>query len=262
MPTFADLTTVRDGLWRVPDGWQQGRGAWGGLLVGAAVRAALAAHEPAGATPPAVRDVAMDMLGPVPSGDVPVRVERLRQGSSTSAWRVDALGDGEVVAAATVLLGAQRSGSLPEQVHVREPDAPPWQDVPLVPLAPPLAPVFTEHLEFRVVSGLPYQGRVEDVVCWVRFPQEDPVDAPLLLGLVDALWPASLVTFVEPRPVATMSFSASLHVDPATVSPLAPLLHVGRLVVTRDGYARETRELWTPDGRLAVWNAQVMAIIR
>jgi hypothetical protein len=112
-----------------------------------------------------------------------------------------------------------------------------------VPLAPPLAPEFTERLEFRPLSGLPYQGRVEDVVCWVRLPEEEPIDAALALGLVDALWPATLVTFTEPRPIATLTFAASLLVDPATIDPAAPLLHRGRLVSRREGCGPPTGDL-------------------
>ncbi|MBM3686707.1 MAG: thioesterase family protein, partial [Actinobacteria bacterium] len=142
------------------------------------------------------------------------------------------------------------------------PASPPWTDVAAVPLAPPLAPEFTQQLEFRPLAGLPYQGRTEDVVCWVRMPEPEPVDAALALGMVDALWPATLVTLSEPRPMATLTFAASLLVDPATIDPAAPLLHRGRLVARREGYATETRELWTPDGRLAVFNTQVMVVIK
>lgn len=261
MASFRDLTTIAGAQWHLDDGWQQGRGAWGGLLVGTAVRAAeVASGEP----DRAVREISVDMLGPVPAGDVPVRVTPLREGSGTSAWRVEYLGDDEVLAAASVVLGRRRAGDQPTETDPRlaMPESPPWEDVPLIPLGPPLAPVFTQHLEFRVVSGFPYQGRADDIACWVRFPQADPVDAALLLGMVDALWPAALVRFAEPRPMATLTFAASLLIDPATVNPADPLLHRGRLIAMRDGYATETRELWTPDGRLAVWNTQVMAIIR
>lgn len=264
MTTFRELTTVEDGHWRPDDGWQQGRGAWGGLIVGTAVRAAQAADPRDGeqTSPREVREVSVDMLGPVPTEDVPVRVAALRQGSATSAWRVELLGNGDLLASASVVLGQRRTGEQPDNAYLTMPASPPWADVPLIPLGPPLAPAFTQHLEFRPVSGLPYQGREEQIVCWTRFPQSQPVDAPLLLGMVDALWPAMLVALEEPRPMATLTFSASLHVDPATVDPDEPLLHRGRLLAVRDGYATETCELWTPDGRLAVWNTQVMAIIR
>ena len=42
----------------------------------------------------------------------------------------------------------------------------------------------------------------------------------------------------------------------------APLLHRGRMLGLAEGYSTESRELWTPDGRLAVHNSQVIAIIR
>ena len=267
MTTFRDLTTIDAGTWHQPDGWLQGRGAWGGLLVGTAVRAAEAADPrpgESGATRP-VREVSVDMLGPVPAGDVPVRVSPLRRGSGTSAWRVEFLGapdHDEVLASASIVLGQRRSGDQPTLEELEMPAAPAWNDVPLIPLGPPVAPDFTQHLEFRVMSGFPYQGRVEDIACWVRFPQSEPVDAALLLGMVDAMWPVTLVAVSEPRPLATLTFAASLLVAPASVDPEQPLLHRGRLLALRDGYATETRELWTPDGRLAVWNTQVMAIIR
>ena len=238
--SFRELTTVDDGSWHLPEGWTQGRGAWGGLLVGTAVRAAQALDVRAGeeSSPRAVREVSVDMLGPVPPGDV--------------------------LASASVVLGQPRASDVAQHLdpRVTMPAVPSWRDVALVPLGPPMAPVFTQHLEFRPLSGFPYQGVGSDVACWVRFPHDDAWDAALALGMVDALWPAVLTTFAEVRPVATLTFAASLLVDPATVDPEEPLLHLGRLIAVRDGYATETRELWTPDGRLAVLNTQVMAIIR
>lgn len=264
--SFRELTTVDDGSWHLPEGWTQGRGAWGGLLVGTAVRAAQALDVRAGeeSSPRAVREVSVDMLGPVPPGDVPVRVSPLRQGSGTSAWRVEFTGEGDVLASASVVLGQPRASDVAQHLdsRVTMPAVPSWRDVALVPLGPPMAPVFTQHLEFRPLSGFPYQGVGSDVACWVRFPHTDAGDAALALGMVDALWPAVLTTFAEVRPVATLTFAASLLVDPATLDPEEPLLHLGRLIAVRDGYATETRELWTADGRLAVLNTQVMAIIR
>ena len=278
MAGFRELTTLDGGIWHLADGWTQGRGAWGGLLVGTAVRAAEAAdlREGEDASPRQVREVSVDMLGPVPAGDVPVRVTSLRQGSGTSAWRVEFMatpdrggsadppGYGDVLASASVVLGQPRAADITARRDHRleMPASPPWRDVALAPLGPPVAPVFTQHLEFRPLSGFPYQGRESDVECWVRFPQSDPCDAALALGMVDALWPAVLTAFAEVRPVATLTFAASMLVDPATLDPDEPLLHRGRLVAVRDGYATETRELWTADGRLAVLNTQVMAIIR
>lgn len=266
VPTYRDITTVRDGAWQVPPGWAQGRGAWGGLGVGMAVRTAEHADRllEQDGEPRLVREVSVDMLGPVPVGESLVREAPLRVGSGTSAWRVVVGTEPDVLVSASVVLGRARGGDQPTMVDERltPPASPPWTEVAAVPLAPPLAPEFTEQLEFRPLTGLPYQGRIEDVVSWVRLPEPEPVDAALALGLIDALWPATLVTLHEPRPMATLTFTASLLVDPATIDPAQPLLHRGRLVSRREGYATETRELWTPDGRLAVFNTQVMVVIK
>lgn len=273
MTSFTDLTTVHDGRWSVRDGWLQGRGAWGGLIVGTAVHAALACHsERAGDAALGVREISAHMLAPVPVGEWPVAVEALRVGSGTATYRVDVRDDGapddtvtpHVLAGCTVVMGRSRAADLAEyrDPGMSMPDAPPWPDVPEVALGEPMAPEFTQHLEFRPVSGWPYQGATDDVVSWVRFPDDSMPDAARLLGLVDALWPAALVTVTSPRPMATLTFTATLHVDPATVDPREPLLHRGHLVALDDGYAAETRTLWTPDGRLAVRNTQVLAIIR
>lgn len=264
---FSSLTASDQSSWRLPEGWLQGRGAWGGLLVGTAVHAAEAADVRSGerSSPRVVREVSIDMLGPVPPGDTAVRVTPLRQGSGTSAWRVEFLGDGEVLSSTSVVLGQARSEGQPFPVDKARtpPFTAPWDEIPVTPLRPPQAPQFAENLEFRAVSGLPYQGRLEQVVCWVRFPPSgESADAAFLLGMVDAVWPATMTCLTSPRPIATLTFAASLLVDPATVDANSPLLHRGRLVSVADGYATETRELWTPDGRLAVWNTQVAAIIR
>ncbi len=270
MPTFADLTTVRDGRWAVREGWLQGRGAWGGLIVGMAVRAALSAQEAVGVDRLDVREVTAHMLAPVPVGSWPVAIQALRVGSGTASYRVDVGGEpppggiAEVLAACTVVLGRARAEDLPEYraPGLVMPEVPPWSEVAAIELGAPLAPEFTRFLEFRPVSGWPYQGRHDDVVSWVRFPDDSVPDAARLLGLVDALWPATLVSVGEMRPMATLTFTATLHVDPATVDPAQPLLHHGHLVALDDGYAAETRTLWTPDGRLIVRNTQVLAVIR
>lgn len=266
MSAFADLTSIRDGAWELPDGWLQGRGVWGGLIVATAVRAALAAdvRDGEGTSPRVVRDISTQMLGPVPAGQHPVAVAAVRLGSGTSTWRVEVLGDGETLASSTVVLGQRRSGEQPEMAHddIIMPGSPLWRDVPVVPLGAPVAPEFLQMIELRPLQGFPGAGARDDVLSWVRLPDEPVYDAPLLLGLIDTLWPATLVTLTQMRPMATLTFAASLLIDPASIPTGEPLLHRGRLISVRDGYATETRELWTADGRLAVFNTQVMAIIR
>ncbi|MBM3687223.1 MAG: thioesterase family protein, partial [Actinobacteria bacterium] len=123
VPAYRDITTVIDGAWQVPPGWAQGRGAWGGLGVGMAVRAAeqadrLLEHE--GDEPArVVREVSVDMLAPVPVGPSLVREAPLRIGSGTSAWRVVVGAEPDVLVSASVVLGRERSGDQPTMVDAR-----------------------------------------------------------------------------------------------------------------------------------------------
>lgn len=260
MTSYADLVDVRDGLWVVPDGWHQGRGAWGGLIVAAAVRAARDADPEA----PVLREISVHMVGPVLAGPARVSCTLVRRGSATSVWQVAvASTSGETWAVATVVFGGPRAPDVQGHPVLSMPEASAWQDLPPLTLEPPLAPEFLQHLAVRPLSGYPYSGTHDEVLAWVA-PAVVLLqyDDATLTGLVDAMWPAALVQVSTPRPMATLSFSATLLVDPASVDPGVPLLHRGRLLALAEGYATESRELWTADGRLAVHNSQVIAVIR
>lgn len=261
MTSYADLVDVRDGVWDVPEGWRQGRGAWGGLVVAAAVRAARTAG---GTQEPPLREISVHMVGPVPSGPAHVACHLVRRGSSTAVWHVTiGSAEGETWATATVVFGGDRAPDMDGHPVLRMPDAPHWQGMDPLTLEPPLAPEFLQHLAVRPVSGYPYSGTDDEVLGWVAPAVAlASYDEATLVGLVDALWPAALVQVSTARPMATLSFSATLLVDPLTVDATAPLLHRGRMLGLAQGYSTESRELWTPDGRLAVHNAQVIAIIR
>jgi hypothetical protein len=258
--SYADLVDVRDGVWEVPEGWHQGRGAWGGLIVAAAVRAARVADPAA----PSLREISVHMVGPVAPGPAQVACSLVRRGSATSVWQVAiSSASGETWAVATVVFGGSRAPDVTGQPVLSMPEAPDWHDLPPLMLEPPLAPEFLQHVAVRPLRGYPYSGTDDDVLAWIApAVSVSAYDDATLTGLVDAMWPAALVQVSTARPMATLSFSATLLVDPASVDPGAPLLHRGRLLGLAEGYATESRELWTPDGRLAVHNSQVIAIIR
>lgn len=260
MASLSDLVDVRDGIWEVPEGWRQGRGAWGGLVVAAAVRAARGRDLDA----PPLREISVHMVGPVLAGPAHVSCALVRRGSATSVWQVRiASPEDQAWAVATVVFGADRALDVDGHPVLAMPDVPDWRDIEPLNLQPPLAPEFLQHLAVRPISGYPYSGTSDDVIAWVA--PAAPItayDDAVLTGMVDALWPAALAQVDTARPMATLSFSATLLVDPTTVDPGVPLLHRGRVLGLAQGYSTEDRELWTPDGRLVVHNSQVIAIIR
>jgi hypothetical protein len=245
----------------VPDGWQQGRGAFGGLVLGHLVRAIEAFDAPAEPRP--LRVLTAEICGPVLPGPNLVRVERLRTGTgvSTIAARIER--DGEVLAHAVGILGRARAEDS-DFCELRPPTMPPWRDVPVAPLDGSMWPSFARFFEYRPLGGPPYQGASEaSVAGWVRAHDPGPArDAAYVIAHADAWWPALFRRLTAPRPAATVAFTVELLDGLAGLDPAAPLFHAARAPVARGGYLVEMRELWGEDGRLLALNQQTFAIIK
>ncbi len=257
----------------VPDGLQQGRGAWGGVATGAMVAAAqLVDPRPE----MAVRSLSAQLVAPVLVGRMHLVVEELRRGSATNTLEVRCRDDeGALLAHGVVVLGAPRTGeAMPDGalwLAVAQPAelAAGPEAVPEVVLGPPLAPEFTEHLEMRPISGIPYSGADTDETCgWVR-PRGpvERVDASVVTALADAWWVSVMARLDRPRPAATVGFTLDFPSDPSCLERdaegrLEPLFHRGHSVAAREGFTIEVRQLWTRGGQLVSWNTQTVAVIK
>src|SRR5262249_47739555 len=152
-----------------------------------------------------------------------IRVERLRTGKgvSTVAARVER--DGEVLAHMVGVLGRNRA----EDSDFRELAAPaympPWREVPVVPVRPPIGPSFAQFMEYRTQAGPPYMGGGEAAVSgWVRPVDPGPArDAGYVTALADAWWPAVFMRMTTPRPMATVAFTLQLFDGLEGLDPVA-----------------------------------------
>ena len=244
--------------WDVPDGWQQGRGAFGGLVLGALVRAAEGSEPDRGRR---ARVITGELCGPAQPGSTTIAVAHLRRGSGVTYADVRAQQGAEVVAHASVLLAADRKADGPAVTRAA-PVLPPWSELPIIaPPAPP-GPRFTRHVAYRPTGPLPFSNMPAAVATGyvaMAIPLA-ALDAAAIVGLLDAWWPAVLATMPAPRPMATVSFTAELLVDPATVDPTVPLAYTARVDGGGGGYYVELRELWQHD-RLIALNQQTFALI-
>jgi acyl-CoA thioesterase len=258
--TLQDATTpAADGTLTVHEGWRQGRGAYGGLTIAAAIRAI----EQRVADPRRkVRTVTAEIPGPTLAGTATFAVDILRSGNSLTVARAALAQGGAVTTHAVAVLAATRE--IPDPPTWRElvrPEAPPWSEVPLLSTDGAF-PEFSRHFEYRLASGLPGSGGAAVTVGWVRACDPGPArDAAFLAAVIDAWWPATFVRMQVPRPLATIGFTLEI-VDDLSRLDDAPLLYRGTVPVAGDGYFLETRELWTADGRLLVLNHQTFAVIR
>jgi len=267
---FCEATRVRrvdDGLFEadVPDGWQQGRGAFGGHVFGILVRAAC---DTEGDPVRVLRSFSSDIAGPVLPGVASVRVRVLRRGKTLTNLHAELEQAGDVVAAANLTLSGPRQVEAPPTPVIETPaDAlRAWREVPVTPVGPPFGPVFAPHYEFRNVGPLPFSGSAQAVNA--GFIREKPLeqgaantlDSPAITALLDTYWPALFPIASRPFAMTTVSF-ASQYLHTAGLSADEPLFFRSRALVQSEGYCVEFRELWSRE-RLVALNQQTFAILR
>jgi acyl-CoA thioesterase len=248
----------------VPDGWQQGRGLFGGLVLAYLARAAEAtAADPARV----LRSLGAQIVRPVQLGPAEIAVETLRAGSSLTALTARMVQAGEVVAHASVTLARSRP-TYAAPPSIAPPDPPSWRAAALTPQprTVPLAPVFTQHLELWPTSPLPFTGAdpgdAQATAGWVRLRRPGRArDAAFIIAHVDSYWPGFLAAARGPRQAVTLTFSLETMSSLEGLDPDAPLYYRARMLGGRDGYAVEAREVWGEDGRLIALNQQVLAVL-
>jgi hypothetical protein len=252
----------------IPDGWQQGRAAFGGLVLGTLLRAieATEAASSGGSRPRSTRTLTGDLCGPVVPGPVEIGVRTLRRGNNQSNLAAELTQNGALLATATAVLSPPRTASpVPAFAPAAPPPLAPWSDQPPSPIGPPVGPMFTKHYEYRPITGGPTGfGATGDAFAegWIRERAVlSALDAPALIGRLDAWWPALFALDGAPRPVATISFTAQILVDSASLEPGEPLRHRARMVALDDGFFVELRELWRGE-RVVALNQQTFAILR
>lgn len=245
---------------QLPDGWQQGRGAFGGLVLGTLLRA-IEAAEPDRSR--AARTLSGDLCGPVLPGAAEVVVRVLRRGSNQSNLAAELRQGDAVLATASAVLSAPRPQPEPPPLEAA-PEVADWRTAPVLPVAAPAGPTFAQHYEYRSLEPLPFLVATGEARAagWIREQQPlRALDAPALVGRLDAWWPTLFHVGGQLRPIATISFVAQILVDPATLPPSEPLRYRARMAALHDGFFVELRELWHGE-RVVALNQQTFAIIK
>lgn len=242
----------------VPDGWQQGRGAFGGLVIGLLIRAAAAV---AGDPSRPLRSLGAELCGPTQPGPADIFVDVLRTGTGVTTLAVRLVQADEVQAHAVAVHARTRDPGL-QWTELQPPSLAPPSGLPLG--TPDEAPVFARHCEFRPVHAPLFVGGDEArAEGWFRFKRPPTVrDAAYLAMLCDGWWPAAFSRLTTPRPTATLAYTFQPLVDASRLDPEQPVYHRARAVAMRDGYSVELREIWSPAGELLALNQQTFAVIR
>lgn len=263
MPTLDALSTPTaqgEGVFThvFPEGWLQGRGLFGGLVLATMTNAAQAV---AGAGERRLRSLTGDLFAPVQPGPARLSVEALRVGSGQSNYLVRLEQQGAACATATFCFGKARVPD-GDWNHLPPPPRSDWQSVEVAPVEPPIGPEFARNFEFRADRLFPFSGEAQaQSEGWIRPKVPGAArGAAYVVACADAWWPAAFSRLAAPRPMATVAFT--LEWLDAEVPTDAPLFHRAGAPAASAGYTVEFRELWSPDGRLIALNQQTFVIIK
>ena len=245
----------------VRPGWAQGRGAFGGLVLGTMVRA-IEGCEPEPER--RLRSLTAELIAPTLVGPCDLEVTELRRGNGLSSWHARVLQQGQVTAIATAVLAKTRDVIDRRWSPKDRESVPPWAEVAAIPQDNPFAPEFARHFEYRLVGPFPFSGAPEPVVTGWIHPREAPAKlrAAEVVAIADAWWPAVFATERGPRPIATVAFTLQNFLGDRELPGDEPLLHRASSPAAGDGFFVEHRELWTAAGELVAMNEQTFAWIK
>lgn len=248
----------------VTEDWQQGRTCYGGLVSTLAVQAM---RDLAGSAWPAdtgLRGLQTCFVAPVSPGEVQIGVQLLRQGRNVCQVQAQALQQGQVAAVLLGVFGAERPSSLQPRRPARpaarhDPDA-------LVPQAPRAfaPPRFLQHFDLRFDDGPPPysggEGFRTSIHLRLAGDEALALSAELQTVLLADVPPTPVVGQLT-RPSANSSVTWALELRPVDAAPPRGWWRAdSESLMVDGGYVNHRSELWAPDGRLAAYGSQVVAV--
>ena len=247
----------------LPEAWLQGKGAFGGLVIGLLARGLVSCEEDRSRT---LRSLNADLIASTQPGPFTVEVAHLRRGSNVSFLEAKLLQNGALMARGAATMASTREVAPSAVMQAQPPPAlepqPPWTEAPVLPVEPPAGPVFAVNYEYRSSGPYPFSGETRPYASgWVR-EREPPaqLDEAAIVGLMDAWWPTSLTVATRPRIAVTVGFTMQLLKRPSSLDPKEPLYYRAHAVGGGDNYFVEFRELWS-GGEVVALNQQTFAML-
>ena len=255
-PAEATLTIAAD--------WAQGRTAFGGLPAAASARAMQQlVHAGTPDETRLLRSITVHFIAPIPVGTASVRARLLREGRHMTQAAAEVWVGDRLALMANAAFGASRDSALevcgPSPTQVGRPD-----DLLAMPYIPGAMPAFTQHIDYRWAQPhFPFTGGdTHWVDGWCRPKAQLPIDAALVLMLIDA-WPAPVLTMAH-KPTSASSVTWSVNfIDDHLQTPLptgswVQVAH--RSPASKGGYADGTADVWAADGRLLARSRQLVTL--
>jgi acyl-CoA thioesterase len=259
--TATTPTPLSEGLYRCrfEAAWNQGKGAYGGVVAGLLLRA-LEHH--LGDTSRPVRSLTVHFCAPA-SGEAELHTRLERSGRLVTHATARMQGPAGPLAVASATFGAAR-GTGPTYLEAQAPKAPAPESVPSLPEDAP-APDFCRFFDYRYCLGAaPFSGGdVAHVGGWVRPREPLVLDSVLCVGLLDSFPPSVFSRMDGYHAGASVDFTVHFfHALPRPGTRAeAWYLRTGRSRQASEGFAEDLQELWTDQGELLAQCRQLVALL-
>lgn len=204
----------------------------------------------------APRSFTIHFASPPADGACEVVVTEERRGRSLATLSARLEQDGKLRA---VALGAfSPAWPAPEIPAGPPPEAPPADEVDVLQMHP-AAPDFFSRVELRPTRGGFVGSGATAIGGWLRTRPAEPLDAPAVAFLMDAMWPA--VYPALEKPVGAPTVDLTVHFRRAIPPIPEPLLASFSTRELHEGFFEEDGELWTPDGHLLAQSRQLALLV-
>lgn len=241
----------------VTEDWAQGRTVFGGMQAAVAV-AALRRLVPVEVP---LRVVQTTFIAPVPAGRLQLRARVLRSGKSAIHTECRIVDGDQTLCLVVAIFGSGRDSAL--RYAPQRPEAPGADDPKKeLPFVPGIAPVFTQHFQFRwSEGGFPYCGAKEPrTKIHIRLRDAGPTNDAHLVALADAIPSPGISVLKKPAMSSSLTWTLELLDHDYDFPPEAFWRMDAEVTGGGDGYLAQTAALWNPAGRLAALSRQSVVV--
>jgi acyl-CoA thioesterase len=240
----------------IGEDWSQGRATFGGMVAALgneAMRRLVPAERP-------LRELETVFVGPALAGTVRIEAEVLRVGKAVTIAAARLWSADKIAATLTGIYGAARSTS-------RSIPPTPATGVPRVPdlpeMAPPEgAPAFLRHFDFRWAEGTrPFSGSsLSKSKTYVRHTDLGKLTESHVVALVDCIPSVILQMMNSPVPSSSLTWTTQFLKHDTSFASDAWWRIDAEVNAAADGYSCESCVLLDPNGEIAAFSRQLVAV--
>jgi acyl-CoA thioesterase len=243
----------------VTENWTQGRTLYGGISASLVYQAALGLVD----SDKKLRALNTHFIGPI-EADSPftIKVEKLREGKSTTVVRGDIFQNEKIALSALVTFGIDRESEIQIDNLIEHQMEKPLK-ASFMPIIPKITPNFIGNFEMaKVLGDWPITGSKQSVLHgWMRFKQPPVLFTDAHLVAIIDMWPPTVIQMLSyPAPASTMSWNLEFIYPHRAFKNDEWFAYQASTRQASSGYAHTEANIWDESGALVAISRQTVAV--